>query len=638
MANDPLMWLTTPADFAGELRSALQISSPADRLTRLTALAQHRLGLLETIQLDRAIVAVPPEAAAGVSRVRLAILASSTVDHLVPAIRVAGLRRGVLFDVLVGGFGQYRQNVLDPASPLQAFTPHVVLFALTARELLAAIPLTANKDTADAAIDRHVDGLRVLWRAVRERLGAAVVQQTFLDVSEPVFGSLDRQVAAAPGRLVARLNDRLSEAAADDRALLLDVSRASERDGRTFWFDRSRWFQAKQEIAPRAAALYGDLLARLVAAHRGLSKKCLVLDLDNTLWHGVIGDDGVDGIVLGEGTAVGEAHLALQRYAKQLSSRGVILAVCSKNDPAIAEDVFRSHPEMVLKRADFAAFVANWQDKAANLEAIARELNIGIDSLVFVDDNPAERARIRQALPAVAVPELPDDVADYVTCLADAGYFESVGFTADDRQRGEQYQTNAARETLRESAASIQDYLQALEMSMECGPFAPVDLTRVTQLINKTNQFNPTTRRYTADEVARFAAAAGHVTLQFRLRDRFGDNGLVSALILVPDPAEPHVLAIDTWVMSCRVFGRQLECAAMNAAVEAARRVGAVRIRASYLPTAKNGYVRELFPSLGFASVTLGEPAPEGASTWALNVADYIPKETRIVGNERAFA
>jgi FkbH-like protein len=626
--------LPIAADFANDLRSAVQAAAPAERLQRLASLAQHRLGLLETIQLDRALGRASVDAGADLAPVRLAVLASSTVEHLVPAVRVAGLRRGVLFDVRVGGYGQYRHDVLEPESWLHELKPHVVLFALSARELLADVPLTAAMDDAEKAVGCHVDGLRRLWSTVRDTVGATVVQQTVLDMSEPVFGSLDRQVPGSPSRLVARLNDRVAAAAAGDGVRLLDIARASERTGRSLWFDPARWFQAKQEIAPAAAALYGDLLARVVAADRGLSKKCLVLDLDNTLWHGVIGDDGLDGIVIGEGTAVGEAHLALQRYAKQLAARGVILAVCSKNNLETAEEVFTAHPEMILKRSDFAAFVANWNDKAANLEAIARQLNIGVDSLVFVDDNPAERLRIRQALPAVAVPELPDDVADYVTCLANAGYFEAVAFTADDQRRGENYQANAARDTLRGSAASLDDYLRALDMRMECGAFAPVDLTRVTQLINKTNQFNTTTRRYTADEVARLAAAPRHVTLQFRLRDRFGDNGLVSVMILVPDSARPDVLVIDTWVMSCRVFGRQLECAAMNVAVEAARRAGAVTLRADYLPTAKNRDIAGLFPGLGFTP--LGPPAPAGASSWSIAVADYVPKQTHIAGGPLA--
>ena len=236
---------------------------------------------------------------------------------------------------------------------------------------------------------------------------ATIIQQTFLDVTESVFGSYDRLVPGAPARVIKLLNDQLSRAAAQDGVLLLDVARASERDGIDAWFDTGSWLHGKLEIAPEAAPLCGDMIARIVAAQRGLSKKCLVFDLDNTLWGGVIGDDGLEGLVLGEGSAVGEAHLALQRYAKQLKERGVILAVCSKNDPAIAEAAFNEHPEMLLKRSDISAFVANWNDKAENLKAIAARLNIGLDSLVFVDDNPVERARIRQGLPLVAVPNCP---------------------------------------------------------------------------------------------------------------------------------------------------------------------------------------------------------------------------------------
>ena len=356
----------------------------------------------------------------------------------------------------------------------------------------------------------------------------------------------------------------------------------------------TRWLQGKMEIAPQAAPMYGDLLARVIAAQRGLSKKCLVLDLDNTLWGGVIGDDGMEGIVLGEGNASGEAYLALQRYARQLRERGVILAVCSRNNPEVAQAVFRDHPEMVLRLTDIAAFVANWEDKATNLVSIARQLNIGIDSLVFVDDNPAERARIRESLPMVAVPELPDDAALYVRCVARAGYFEAVSFTAEDSARADQYSANAARGNLLESAQSMEDYLRKLEMSLTFGPVEPVNLPRVAQLIGKTNQFNPTTRRHSLQDLTKFMATGQCFTLQFRLADRFGDNGLVSAMILRPDERLKDQIEIDTWVMSCRVFGRQLECEAMNIAVETARRMGVQTFRADYIPTSKNTVVRDL--------------------------------------------
>jgi FkbH-like protein len=311
-----------------------------------------------------------------------------------------------------------------------------------------------------------------------------------------------------------------------------------------------------------------------------------VLDLDNTLWGGVIGDDGLSGIVLGQGSGVGEAHLGLQAYAKRLRERGVILAVCSKNDPEIAEAAFRDHPEMLLKRADFAAFAANWDDKAANLRAIAQALNIGLDTLVFVDDNPAERARVRAALPEVAVPELPADPAHYVRTIAEAGYFEAVSFTADDRARAGQYAANLERESLAAGAGGIDEFLGALAMTVEFGPVNALNLARVTQLINKTNQFNTTTIRRTEAEVAALAADPRGLALQFRLLDRFGDNGIVSVMLLEP---AGDALELVNWVMSCRVFGRQLEDEALNILADLARDRGVAAIRARLVPTPKNG-------------------------------------------------
>jgi len=256
-------------------------------------------------------------------------------------------------------------------------------------------------------------------------------------------------------------------------------------------------------------------------------------------------------------------------------------------------------------------------------------LNIGLDSLVFVDDNPVERARIRQSLPMVAVPELPVDVAHYVRCIADAGYFEAVAFTSEDRRRTEQYAANTERQSLFQSSGSLDDFLRNLQMSVAFGPFAGPDLVRVTQLFNKTNQFNTTTRRYSAEEVAQFAAEEQTVTLQFRLLDKYGDNGLVSAMILRPDPEQVETFEIDNWVMSCRVFGRQLEFEAMNIAVEQARRRGGKALRADYIPTPKNGVISELYSSLGFS--TLNDTTPRGGGTcWFLDLTKYSTRSTHI--------
>lgn len=353
-----------------------------------------------------------------------------------------------------------------------------------------------------------------------------------------------------------------------------------------------------------------------------------MLDLDNTVWGGVVGDVGVEGLVLGEGSAVGEAHLALQRYARSLSRRGVLIAICSKNDPQIAAEAFERHPEMLLKRSEVAAFIANWTDKAENLRQIAAQLNIGLDSLVFIDDNPAERARIRESLPMVAVPELPEDPAGYVRCIANAGYFEAAGFTEEDRKRADDYAANNERQTLRESAQSMDDFLRGLQMSVKFGPVTSANLPRVTQLINKTNQFNTTTRRYTSEEVQALAAAPQHLTLQFRLADRFGDNGLVSVMLICQAADDSSILDIVSWVMSCRVFGRQLEDEAMNIAVEAARSRGARALRAELIATPKNGVIGHLYETLGFAPVAA--PAPVGVTRWIADLAAYLHRPTFI--------
>jgi FkbH-like protein len=619
----------TDSDFRNRLRVALATQDQDARLDLLIQLADSTPGFVETIQLDRAFGDVAAAIERRGARVRLALLSSATIDQLVPAIRVAGLRRGLFFEVFAGGFGQYRHEVLDADSRLGGFSPDVVVLSLSARQSIGSLPIDSNEEQVERALAAEVEDVRAVWAAIRTRYGATVLQQTYLNVFEPVFGSFDRLAPAAPARLVARLNDLLTSAAADEGVLLLDIAQASARDGIDAWYDVGRWLQGKMEIAPQAAMRYGDHLARVICAHRGRSRKCLVLDLDNTLWGGVIGDVGLSGLVLGEGSAAGEAYLELQRYAKRLKERGVILAVCSKNDPAIAESAFSEHPEMALRRSDIAAFVANWNDKAENLRVIAEQLNIGLESLVFVDDNPVERARVRQALPMVAVPELPDDPARYVRSIADQGFFEAVSFTAEDAQRAEQYAANARREALRGAAQSMEDFLRGLEMKVTYGPVTAVDLARVTQLINKTNQFNTTGRRYSAQEVERLAADASNLMLQFRLADRLGDNGLVSAMILRPDPGRAKALEIDTWVMSCRVFGRQLEDEAMNIVVEAARARGAESLRAQYVATERNRVISGLYKTLGFEPISANDGTNAGEQ-WQLVTSTYSARPTFI--------
>ena len=632
--DEDLAWLPALAGWQAALATARTTLDPAQRLLAAAKLAGYRHDFLAVSKIDRIAAPLLADEAArreaatlGLFPLRIALLASHTVDHLVPAIRVAGLGRRLALTVSAAPYGQYRQVLLGPASPLDEFAPQLVILALDADEVGLGLPLNAPDDAVEDAVARKVEDLAALWRRARERFGATVVQQTILNTAPPLFGSYEGLVSAAPFALVERLNAAVRQAARREGVLLLDLDWHAARHDRRRWIDPARWHQAKQLVSPILGPVYGDLLARVAAASVGLSRKCLVLDLDNTLWGGVIGDDGLDGIVLGQGSAAGEAYLAFQHYCRLLGQRGVILAVCSKNDEKNAVEAFEKHPEMALCRGDIAAFVANWNDKAANIRDIAKTLEIGLDSLVFVDDNPAERAIVRQELPMVAVPELPDDVAGYAARVSDAGYFEAAAFTADDAKRREQYALNRERRASLDTATDMPTFLRSLEMVMHVQPISRVDLARVTQLTNKTNQFNLTTRRYTEADIERFMADPATVTLQLRLADRFGDNGLISVLVARPDAEWPEdVLLIDTWLMSCRVLGRQVEEATLDSLIRAARASGARALIGSYRPTAKNAMVAEHYAKLGFESLPSPPGTPDGTKFWRLDLAGYQPR------------
>ena len=624
-----LHWLPRHADLRGAITSLKSQTSMAPEALggQLARLANHRIDYLETLAVDRLVRSTLRETPAGWPKIRLALLGSGSVEHLVPSITVGGIRRRLHIIPFVGGFGQYRQELLDPSSELHSFAPHVVLLSLQPIDLMPALPLGASPEQVDGAIARSIEALVELWRVAREEHGATVAQQTLLDTGEALFGNFDGLVAASPRSVVDRLNQAIRKAAAGEGVLVLDLAHWAERHGRDAWFDPVRWHYAKQMIAQGAAVVYGDLVARLLGASRGRGSKCLVLDLDNTLWGGVIGDDGLDGIVLGQGHAAGEAFLAFQSFAKRLSERGVILAVCSKNDPEIAASAFREHPEMVLKLEDIAAFIANWQDKPTNLREIARMLNIGLDSLVFFDDNPAEREIVRQNTPEVAVPEVPAEVTGFARCLAEGGWFEATSFTREDQQRNQQYLENRQREAALSSATNMDDFLASLEMRTIVAPFTSIDLPRITQLAGKTNQFNVTTRRYSQEQMAAFRDDRDAVTLSFRLIDRFGDNGLICVVIALPDRDCGEALRIDTWLMSCRVLGRQVEEEVINQLCLIAHDRGYAKLIGEYIPTAKNGLVRDLYRRVGFKQIS---PDGEASTLWSMVVPDDVPYRTFI--------
>jgi FkbH-like protein len=612
-----LSWLPRQTDWSASLRAAREApaSEAADRLIEL---ANCRIDFLQTAKLDRIVEQFGEPLWRTLNRtppLRLALIGSSTLTHLIPGIRVAALRRGFHVEIFEGHYGMYHQELADPASDLYAFQPHVVLIALDAHHVAGSgSPASATLAT-----------MRSCWKLAKEKLGAAVIQQTILPVFPPLLGNNEQRLPSSPAAIVAEINRELRTLAEEAGVHLLAVDALAEQHGARAMFSAPLWHRSKQEIHPTAGPVWGDHVGRLLAALRGLSSKCLVLDLDNTLWGGVVGDDGLEGILLGQGHAVGESYIAFQRYAAQLAERGVILAVCSKNDDANARAVFERHPEMILRMKDIGCFVANWQDKASNLRSIAKTLNIGLDSLVFADDNPFERNLIRKELPSIAVPELPADPALYIDAIADAGYFEGLAVTGEDRERTSLYQANAERERLQDTVTDMADYLSCLDMQLVWSSFDSVGLSRIAQLINKSNQFNLTTRRYTPDEVAEMMSDPRCLTLQLRLLDRFGDNGMIA--VIIGKLAEGGTLEIDTWLMSCRVLGRQVEEATLNLIVDGAQLMGAQRIAGFYLPTAKNGMVKEHYRRLGFQ---LQGSAEDGSTLWSLDIEAYQAKPTFI--------
>lgn len=584
----------------------------------------HALDARQARRLGRAISQIAKRGGdlAPLSPFRLVVLCNKTFDVIGDHLPAAAARHGIALELVLPPFDQAMQEALDPASQTNRAGADAILLALD-HEWYGL--KSAVLDDPGAVLTDAMAQLGDLSGALQMNTAATLYLSTVAAPPTSLFGSLDVRTPGSPRALIEALNAAIVQLAEERGALLLDTRALAEQVGTERWFDPVQNFAYKLPFASAYGAIYADWIGRLAGAARGKARKCLVLDLDNTLWGGVVGDDGVEGLVLGPGSARGEAFLAVQNMALELKSRGIILAVSSKNDDAVARGAFGSHPEMALNLSDIAVFQANWEDKPANLEAIAKSLNIGLDALVLLDDNPAERAQVRAALPSVAVPELPADPAWFPWTLMSAGYFEAVGFSAEDRLRAGAYATDARRAEVRASARDLGDYLISLEMRLTAGPFDPAGRTRIAQLINKTNQFNLTTRRYSEGQVAALEADPAAISLQVRLADRFGDLGMIGVVIARVGEVEDGVreAAVDSWLMSCRVLGRKVEEAMLALLVERAAAVGVVRITAKYRPTTKNGMVRELLDRLGF---TLASEDAAGARDYVLGVAAWTPR------------
>jgi FkbH-like protein len=546
-------------------------------------------------------------------QLKIGLLADVSTQHLEPLLRVLFHDQGFDADIYEAGFDTIELEAYNPASGLFEFRPDVVMIVRSVQKLKSAY--------YEAAVDRAQFGSvfaerqEDIWRSIQARLPVPIIQTNFPLPYERQFGNFDLKIPTSLLGAVAETNRELTlRARLQPSVLLFDMDYLAAWFGRRHFFDEKLWGLSKSLCSLDLLPEVAQNLVDIALASQGRAIKCIVLDLDNTLWGGVVGDDGLEGIGLGD-LDDGGAFRFFQLYLRELGRRGLLLAVCSKNDEALARRVFREHPGMVLREEDFAAFVANWSDKAANIRSIAEALKLGLDSFVFVDDNPFERNLVRQLLPEVIVPELPPDPALYARCLAELNLFESASHSALDARRGELYQEQRRRDAEQANYASIEDYLKSLQTTAEFRRFEPGNLSRIAQLIQRSNQFNLTTRRLSEAECAAIMGDPERFfPFSVSIRDRVGEFGLVCVAVL--RNAFP-ALNIDVFLMSCRVLQRGVEQFAMNKIFEHAKAGGYRRVVGRYLPTPKNGMVKGFYAQFGF--VRTGKADEEGEE-WSLEV------------------
>jgi FkbH-like protein len=611
-----LEWLPrAPEGFPKILKD---LAGSADAVgAEIQALASHALDLNQLTKFAKFICKVRGQEKCldPLSPFRLAVLSNSTTDLLLPALTASAARHGIALETIQPSYDQVAQEALTPDSKVNSSRPDAVLFALDYRALPLKLCL-GNPASSSAIVKGAIGFLQALRDGIKSNSNAVCIFQTFAPPVELLFGSLDRSVPGTFRNLIDAINQELAQLVVQSGDVLLDVAGLAETVGLADWHNTQLWNIAKFAFSDAFIPLYADHVARTLAAIRGKARRVLILDLDNTVWGGVIGDDGLEGIQIAQGDARGESHLAVQRLALDLRQRGVLLAVSSKNTDEVAREPFEKHPEMLLKLGHVSVFQANWKDKATNIQAIAEELSLGLDSMVFLDDNPVERGLVRRLLPKVAVPELPDEPAYYARTLAAAGYFEAIAFATEDLKRAEFYNDNAKRAQLQNEVGGVDAYLASLDMTISFQPFDAIGRARIVQLINKSNQYNLTTRRYTQPEITDIEDNPDIFTLQVRLSDIFGDNGMISVVIC--RPGQTGTWEIDTWLMSCRVLGRKVEHMVLREILAHAHASGVEKLFGIYRPTDRNKLVVDHYAKLGFDKVGGDE---SGQTRWQLLVS-----------------
>lgn len=544
--------------------------------------------------------------------VKVALLGDTATQFLATALKGTGIDRGFRLDLFEAEFNQVERQFMDPDSDLHAFDPEYIVVFQSTHKWLEKHALSSSEKKASLADERLV-----FVRSICGLTQAKIIYLNYPEIEDTVFGSYANRVPSSFTWQVRKFNYELMRISQENPNLYIcDLAGLQSKFGRDRFFDAAVYTSTEMILSLDALPYVSARILDIICSLKGRFKKCLILDLDNTLWGGVVGDDGLEGIQLGHGLGIGKVFTEFQMWIKKLKERGIIICICSKNDEDKAKEPFEKHPDMVLRLSDIAVFMANWETKVDNIRAIQQVLNIGFDSMVFLDDNPFERNIVREHIPGITVPELPEDPADYLEFLYSLNLFETTSYSVTDKDRTKQYQIEAERTSYAKTFTSEAEFLRSLEMASKVEGFTPFNTPRVAQLSQRSNQFNLRTVRYTEADITSMSNDPGIIPVTFTLEDKFGDNGLICVVIL--KKLDEESLFIDTWFMSCRVLKRGMEDFTLNTVVLKAREHGYRRIVGEYLPTLKNGMVKDHYDRLGFK--------PLGEGRYELDVNEYQNK------------
>lgn len=531
---------------------------------------------------------------------KIASLGNCSTQHLSTALKGYGYKEGYNLDIFDADYNQIDAQVMDDNSELYNHAPNSVLIYMSTEKLFenfCQLELQNRNNFAENILNQ----IETYWNTINSKLKTNIMQFNFVEIDDKIFGNYSNKVSNSFIYQIRKLNYLLMELVEKTKnAFLIDLSSIQNLYGRKELHDEKLYYIAKMPISTNLLPEVAKQVVDIIKALNGKIKKCVVLDLDNTLWGGVIGDDGLKSIQIGE-LGLGHAFSEFQMWLKELKNRGIILTVCSKNNEDIAKEPFEKHPEMVLRLEDISMFVANWQDKASNIKHIQETINIGMDSLVFIDDNPFERNLVKELIPDITVPDLPEDPAMYLSYLKSLNLFETASYSENDKDRTKQYQAEVGRATMQSSFEDFNDYLKSLQMVATAHEFNEFEIPRISQLTQRSNQFNLRTIRYTEAEIEEILRNDKYLTLSFSLKDKFGDYGLISVVIM--EKKDKETLFLDTWLMSCRVLKRGMEEFIINTIIETAKKKGFKKVVGEYIKTPKNAMVEKIYSNLGFKEV-----------------------------------